>query len=116
MIVVKKNGQALKFASEGLQTDREIVMAAVKQYGKALEFASEDLQKDFACLSSLVPIRDSPEQTTKIKGSPSEECQAMVLEEHGGAILAIWPYLERQIWMYIYIYVTVAVERMIIKE
>ena len=46
MAAVKQDGNAIKFASDDLKKDREMVMAAVKQDLSALEFASEDLQKD----------------------------------------------------------------------
>ena len=39
MAAVKKSGWVLRFASEDLRRDREIVMAAGKKYGLALEFA-----------------------------------------------------------------------------
>ena len=51
MAAVMQNGggQALKFASEALRNDKEVVLAAVKQNGYALHFASEKLKnnKDF---------------------------------------------------------------------
>ena len=37
---------ALEYASEALQADREIVLEAVRQDGYALEYASGDLQAD----------------------------------------------------------------------
>ena len=46
MAAVKQDGDALEFASEDIQNDREIVMDAVEQNGIALEFASEYLKKD----------------------------------------------------------------------
>ena len=46
MATVKKNWWALQDASENLQIDRVIVMAAVKQNGWALEFSSLDLRGD----------------------------------------------------------------------
>ena len=46
MAAVKQDGDALKFASDDLQKDREIVMTAVKHNVSSLEFASEDHQKD----------------------------------------------------------------------
>ena len=52
MAAVKQNGSTLENASEDLQGDRYIVMAAVKQVGLvsrnrgALKFASEDLHRN----------------------------------------------------------------------
>ena len=43
---MKKTGIALEYASEELQQDREIVLAAVKEDGWALQYASEELQRD----------------------------------------------------------------------
>ena len=42
MEAVKQNGFAVKYASEELKGDREVVMEAVKQIGLALIYASED--------------------------------------------------------------------------
>ena len=46
MAAVKQHGNALRFESEDLKRDREIVTAAVKQNGGLLRFASEDIQRD----------------------------------------------------------------------
>ena len=46
MAAVRSSGCALRFASEELRADHEIVLAAVKSYGYALEYASEDLRAD----------------------------------------------------------------------
>jgi hypothetical protein len=43
---VTRNGYALKFASQWLKSDIEIVMAAVTQDGYALYWASEELKND----------------------------------------------------------------------
>ena len=43
---VKKNGRALKFASEELRNDKEVVLKAVENDRWALEFASERLRND----------------------------------------------------------------------
>ena len=43
---VTKNGMALKFASEELRADPEIVAAAVAENGRALEFSSEKTKDD----------------------------------------------------------------------
>ena len=44
--VVKQDGGALRYASEELKNDREVVLAAVKQNGWALMYASEELKND----------------------------------------------------------------------
>ena len=46
MEAVKNDGDALLYASEVLQGDREIVMEAVKKDGNAMQFAAEELQAD----------------------------------------------------------------------
>ena len=43
---MKQNGEALRYASEELKADKEVVMAAVQRYGSALEYASEALRGD----------------------------------------------------------------------
>ena len=43
---VKQNGSALKYASEELKNDKEVVLEAVKQDGFALEYDSYELQND----------------------------------------------------------------------
>lgn len=52
---VKEDGLLLKYASETLRNDREVVIEAIKNNDWALEFASDELKKDFlicvmACL------------------------------------------------------------------
>lgn len=52
---VKEDGLLLKYASETLRNDRELVIEAIKNNDWALEFASDELKKDFlicvmACL------------------------------------------------------------------
>ena len=44
---IKKDGSALKFASNKLKNDKEVVLEAVKHYGLALIFASRRLQTEF---------------------------------------------------------------------
>ena len=46
MEAVKKNGNALQYASAELQGDRNIVMAAIKSVGSALKYASAELKGD----------------------------------------------------------------------
>ena len=45
MEAVKQNGCVLRYVSDELKGDREIVMEAVKQNGFALEYASAELRK-----------------------------------------------------------------------
>ena len=40
MDAVNNKGLMLKFSSEGIQRDREVVMAAIKHSGRALHFTS----------------------------------------------------------------------------
>jgi len=46
LIAVKKDGLALKHASDALKNDKEVVLAAVKQEGCALQYASQELKAD----------------------------------------------------------------------
>ena len=46
LAAVRQNGLALQHASAELKMDRELVLAAVKRYGCALEYASEALRGD----------------------------------------------------------------------
>ena len=43
---MKKNGDALKYASDELKGDRDVVLAAVTQNGHALKYASDELKGD----------------------------------------------------------------------
>ena len=43
---VKRNGSALKYASDTLNADPEVMLEAVRNDGNALEYASEELQND----------------------------------------------------------------------
>ena len=49
-------GYALQFASEGLQKDKYIVMAAVTQKGKALRYASKELRADNEVVLTAVEL------------------------------------------------------------
>ncbi len=42
----KKNGKALKFASEKLKNNKEVVLLAVKQQNCGLKYVSEKLKDD----------------------------------------------------------------------
>ena len=46
MQAVAQVGESLRWASEQLQDDKEVVMKAVTKDGKSLEYASEELKKD----------------------------------------------------------------------
>jgi hypothetical protein len=46
LAAVEQDGMAIKYASDDLKADHEIVLAAVKQDGWALEFASKELRAD----------------------------------------------------------------------
>ena len=46
MQAVAANGRALRYASEQLKGDREIVSKAIAQTGWALRYASEELRSD----------------------------------------------------------------------
>ena len=46
MAAVAQNGRALRFASDGLRADRDVVIVAVAQNGRALEYASAGLRVD----------------------------------------------------------------------
>ena len=46
MTAVTHNGRALKYASDELRSDREVVMSAVSCDAWALEFASDELRND----------------------------------------------------------------------
>ena len=43
---LKQNGNALRFASDELQDDEEVVFAAVKKNGMSLKYASDELRVD----------------------------------------------------------------------
>ena len=66
MEALKRDGRALKFASEELRDNYGIVMEAVKQNGFALNFASEELQKDSLIVLEAVkngfPFEKVPEE------------------------------------------------------
>ena len=46
MLHAGQNGRALKWATEEMKADKEVVMAAVASYGRALWYASKELQAD----------------------------------------------------------------------
>ena len=58
LAAVQQDGFALRFASEALREDREVVLAAVRQDGNALEFASLELQADCGVVLAAVQQDD----------------------------------------------------------
>lgn len=46
LMIVKKNGEALLYASDTMKNDKEVVMAAVQNKGSALRDASDNLKND----------------------------------------------------------------------
>ena len=46
MMTVEQDGNSLRYASDELQSDREVVMKAIKQNGNALQYASRELQNN----------------------------------------------------------------------
>jgi lambda repressor-like predicted transcriptional regulator len=46
LAAVKENGLALEYASDELKNDREVVLAAVEENGWAIEYASDELKND----------------------------------------------------------------------
>ena len=46
MVAVAQDGRALRFASDAMKNDKEVVMVAVAQDGRALEYASDALKND----------------------------------------------------------------------
>ena len=44
MVAIAQNGMALRYVSEALRQELEVVQVAVGQNGEALEFASPELQ------------------------------------------------------------------------
>jgi len=54
---VRQNGHALEFAAPELRCDRAVVLEAVKQNGLALQFAAEELRADRECV--LEAIRET---------------------------------------------------------
>merc|ERR1712087_335253 len=61
-------GDALKFATGELKSDRDCVLAAVRSYGSALQFAAEDLKRDRGVVLAAVvregsrALRYAPEE------------------------------------------------------
>jgi len=62
LAAVTQNGLALRYAWRwaALKNDREVVLAAVAQNGKALEYASEALQNDFRVRLAAATSHRSP--------------------------------------------------------
>ncbi|KAG2393721.1 hypothetical protein C9374_007252 [Naegleria lovaniensis] len=56
---VKQNGSTLIHAAEELKKDKEIVLEAVKQNGSALEYAAEELKKDKQFILEAVKQKSS---------------------------------------------------------
>ena len=81
MASVQQEGFSLKYASENIQSDKEVVMAAVKQYGYSLRHASENLRNDVMFLGELwyygeesvqkyICVHSSPEIKSELKKDP----------------------------------------------
>ena len=52
MAACNEDGMALRFASDALKDDREVVMAAIKQNGIAIAWASDALRADREVLNA----------------------------------------------------------------
>ena len=66
LAAVKKNGFALRYASQQLRGDREVVLAAVKQDGDALCHASAELAGDREM--ELAAVKQNGSRTVTIDG------------------------------------------------
>ena len=55
LIAVKQNGWALKYTSEELKNDKEVVLEAVKRNGLTLQYASKELQNNKEIVFYFVP-------------------------------------------------------------
>ena len=58
LAAVQKDGKALRYASQALRADRNVVREAVKKTGSALEYASPDLKNDRDTV--LMAIKQEP--------------------------------------------------------
>ena len=54
MGMVQNNGYILKYASDNLKDDKEVVTTAVQNYGYALRYASDDLKNDKEVVTTAV--------------------------------------------------------------
>ena len=54
MLLYKKKGELLKYASPDLKNDRDVVLSAVNQNGIAIEFASPDLRNDKKIIETAI--------------------------------------------------------------
>eukprot|EP00978_Attheya_sp_CCMP212_P008772 scaffold20606_cov58-Attheya_sp.AAC.2 len=59
MIAVKHDGLTLKFASEELRNDEEVVLTAVQQNSRALAFATEGLLRSANVWMQAIPMNPS---------------------------------------------------------
>tara|TARA_B110000444_G_scaffold151376_1_gene141652 strand:- start:352 stop:501 length:150 start_codon:yes stop_codon:yes gene_type:complete len=47
LAAVQQDGHALKYASDGLRADREVVSAAMQEDGRFLAYASAELRDEY---------------------------------------------------------------------
>ena len=75
MEAVKKHGIALKYASEELRNDKEVVMVAVKEDRRALKYLSEELRNDKEFILSCSENLDRESDTYLDKESDYEQIE-----------------------------------------
>eukprot|EP00929_Paragymnodinium_shiwhaense_P010061 TRINITY_DN114543_c0_g1_i1.p1 TRINITY_DN114543_c0_g1~~TRINITY_DN114543_c0_g1_i1.p1 ORF type:complete len:177 (-),score=51.66 TRINITY_DN114543_c0_g1_i1:116-646(-) len=87
---VRRNGLALRHATEQVRRDREVVLAAVKNIGVALEFAAEDLRGDKDVVLEALPA-DDDEFNFDLPAEGEETAEEVVPEREAALALGIHP-------------------------
>ena len=91
---VKQSGRALRYASEVLQNDPQIVLEAVKQSGWALQYASAELRQLYGTTA-----KNMKEIIANVEAHLKESTQSVAATENPAKKRKVDPELERRLVM-----------------
>eukprot|EP00913_Durusdinium_trenchii_P026429 g24795.t1 len=86
LTAVQQNGYALRFAPLKLKNDEDIVLAAVQQRGLALKFASEDLKQNKAAVLAAVQQAGFAVQFASRELQNNKEVMLAAVQQNGCAL------------------------------
>jgi len=86
LVAVKQSGHALQFASEELKNEKEVVLAAVQQFWGALQYASQALKNDKQVVSAAIKVDRSALKFASDKLKNEKEVVLAAVQRFGGAL------------------------------
>lgn len=86
---VNKNGEALRFASEAVRADKEVVMAALRGNGLCLKFAADTLKADKEVVMLAVDQEGNHEATLAFASAALQADMAMITAATGKRVAPV---------------------------